>query len=229
MVIAPIRMTLREFIMLHQDHLSDSEKLFLHDFVHIINVCHNGQKRLTGEDYEEHLYSTYSVLRTLEFPFLLQIGGLGHDLFEDTPITYDNLSGMLNERYLKDPSLDARPLADQIRAVTKYNPPAYYGQMNHSVVTLGIWGTIPLKFSDRYHNLLTVNGFPDIDRRLHFCEETLGPLDGLYHDCRRYIPDEYVPACDELYESVMALAKTKLDENLAARNPTMADLMSASP
>ena len=222
MAVAPSRITLRDFIMLHQDHLSDCMKLLHHDFVHIINVCHNGQKRLTGEDYEEHLYSAYHILRTLGFPFLIQIGGLGHDLFENTPINYEDLSKMLGDRYRKDPSFDARPLADLIRAVTKYNAETYFEQMKYSVVSLGIWGTIPLKFSDRLHNLATVDGFTDIDRRINFCKETLGPLDDLYRNCRRYLPTQYLSACDELYESVMALATTKLEESKAAKNLTLA-------
>ncbi len=207
-------MPLRDFVKQnHLDELDDQQAATLMRIIHVLIVHHDGQKRATGEDYDEHLMATYLVVKSLGFPFYLQAAALLHDSIEDCIlIDYD----FLRQNYR--PSL----IAELVRGVTKYNAATYFDQMRHEVIVLGHWEVLPLKLGDRLHNVETVNGFKDITRRVRFCEETLGPLKNLYQDCRNHVPAQYLSACDELYESVMALATARLQENLARTNLTLA-------
>ncbi len=221
MIVAHSRMPLRDFMKLnHLDDLDDHQAATLMRIIHVLVLHHDGQKRQSGEDYDEHLMATYLVIKELGFPFYIQAAALLHDSIEDCVLIDYNFL----QANFKPPEI-----ADLVRGITKYNPKTYFDQMRRDITILGHWEILPLKGSDRLHNLATVNGFTDIDRRVRFCEETLGPLCGLYHDCRSYVPTEYSAAVDELYNSVMVLAKSRRDENLAAKKLTMADLMSASP
>lgn len=214
MVVAPSRMPLRDFVKQnHLDELDDQQAATLMRIIHVLIVHHDGQKRATGEDYDEHLMAAYLVVKSLGFPFYLQAAALLHDSIEDCVlIDYEFL-----RRNYKPPII-----AELVRGVTKYNAATYFDQMRHEAVVLGHWEVMPLKFGERLHNVETVDGFADIARRVRFCEETLGPLNNLYQDCRNHVPANYLPACDELYESVMALATTRLQENLARTNLTLA-------
>jgi guanosine-3',5'-bis(diphosphate) 3'-pyrophosphohydrolase len=53
--------------------------------------AHEGQQRLSGEEYLTHLVGVADILAELHMDSVTIAAGLLHDILEDTPVTYDQL------------------------------------------------------------------------------------------------------------------------------------------
>lgn len=196
----PKRMSLDDFVKnRHWIGISEVEIGSFFRALHTAVSKHHTQKRVGGGNYYEHLLVTADVLSRLNFDIEVQKAGLLHDAMEDCGMNFEELRKYFGIR-----------VADLVHALSKNkdDPDGYWDQLY--LGTKLHFETIFVKMVERWHNLVTVYAFRDLDRRIRFLEETVGPFSDVIARCRPLIPDSYLADYDELTVKIYSLAQDRL-------------------
>lgn len=202
MVIAdlPKRMKLDDFVKnRHWDGVLEDEVGKFYKALHTAVYRHDGQKRLGGWNYYEHLLVVADALNSLGFDIEVQNAGLLHDVIEDCDINLETIRTEFGER-----------VADLVQSLSKNkNAPESYWEQLYLGTKLH-FQTIFIKMVDRWHNLVTVYSFRDVARQIRYLEETTGPLNDVFARCRPLIPKSHLADFDELTVKIFTLAQSRL-------------------
>ena len=93
---------------LHQQHYSDDDLDILRKAYEFANIAHQGQTRASGEPYVFHVISVAEILVAIKMDIKSIAASLLHDVLEDTPVTYDELTENFGEE-----------IAELVKSVTK--------------------------------------------------------------------------------------------------------------
>ncbi|MCL5407261.1 MAG: HD domain-containing protein [Patescibacteria group bacterium] len=197
----PKRMSLDDFVRnRHWVGVSEVEIGSFFRALHTAVNKHHTQKRISGGNYYEHLLVTADILNRLGFDIEVQKAGLLHDVMEDCGMSFEELRRYFGVR-----------VADMVHANSKdkQNPKGYWEQLY--LGTELHFETIFIKMVDRWHNLVTVYSLRDLNRRIRFLEETVGPFSDTLTRCRPLIiPTLHLADYDELTVKIYSLAQEKL-------------------
>lgn len=195
--------------------------------------AHEGQQRLSGEEYLTHLVGVADILAELHMDSVTIAAGLLHDILEDTTVTYDQLKAEFGEE-----------IANLVEGVTKISTRQFQdSSLRQAESTRKMLiamakdvRVILIKLADRTHNMRTLDFLPP-DRRLKMAKETLDIYAPLAHRlgiakikgeledlCLRYLePDAYYDLVkkvamkkverEKMLESVIHLIEDKLKES----------------
>lgn len=191
--------------------------------------AHEGQKRLSGESYFNHLCETAKILAKLGMDAQTIAAGVLHDTLEDTKTTEEDIKREFNDEILF-----------LIKGVTKLGTLKYRGHERHVeslrkffVAMANDLRVVIIKFADRLHNLRTLEFVP-ADKQRRIALESLevyaplanrlgmGKLKGEIEDAAfPYVyPKEYKEIEDiikekkELYEKYLNEVKEELKKQL---------------
>ncbi len=122
-------------------------------------TCHEGQKRRSGKPYFDHCYEVAISLAEWKMDYRTVMGGLLHDVVEDTEVTIEDLEKRFNE--------DVARLVD---GVTKLGGISFSSRRekqagNFMKLLLSVaqdLRVIIIKFADRLHNMKTIQYLPQI-------------------------------------------------------------------
>lgn len=122
-------------------------------------TCHEGQKRSSGKPYFEHCLAVAMYLAEWKMDYRTVIGGLLHDVVEDTDVTIKDL----DERFDED-------VAHLVDGVTKLGGIRFSSRKekqagNFMKLLLSVakdLRVIIIKFADRLHNMETISYLPQI-------------------------------------------------------------------
>jgi GTP diphosphokinase / guanosine-3',5'-bis(diphosphate) 3'-diphosphatase len=136
---------------------------------------HDGQKRLSGEDFIEHPMAVADVLADLRLDTTTLAAALLHDTVEDTDVTLDRLEEQFGEEVSR--IVDGLTKLDRIEFKSREQEQAE--NVRKMIVAMaGDIRVLLIKLADRLHNMRTVSALaPDKQRRM--ATETLeiyGPL-----------------------------------------------------
>ncbi len=181
---------------------------------------HEGQRRLSGDDYLTHLVAVADILADLHMDSVTIAAGLLHDILEDTPVSFDQLKAEFGDE-----------IANLVDGVTKITKRKFQdATVGHAESTRKMMvamakdvRVILVKLADRTHNMRTLEFLP-LDRREKMARETLELYAPLAHRlgiskikgeledlCMRTLqPEEY----RELVKKV-AMKKAEREEMLA--------------
>ena len=160
--------------------------------------AHKGQKRKSGEDYFTHCISVSKQLIDWNMDLSTVIAGLLHDTIEDTIITYEDLSSKFGDE-----------IANLVKQVSKLSGIKYRNiekrqAENFMQMFLSIskdLRVIIIKFSDRLHNMKTLNFLPK-DKQKRIALETLELYAPLAHRLgMNKIKMEYEDLCFKILNS----------------------------
>jgi guanosine-3',5'-bis(diphosphate) 3'-pyrophosphohydrolase len=163
--------------------------------------AHEGQQRLSGDEYLTHLVGVADILAELHMDSVTIAAGLLHDILEDTKVTYDELKAEFGEK-----------IANLVEGVTKISTRQFQDSTLRQaestrkmlVAMAKDVRVILIKLADRTHNMRTLDYLPP-DRREKMARETLDIYAPLAHRlgiakikseledlCLRYLePDVY--------------------------------------
>lgn len=130
--------------------------------------AHEGQKRLSGEDYILHPLNVAKILTTLEMDDEAICAALMHDVVEDTSVTYEEMKEEFGET-----------IANIVDGVTKLGRVPYETKEEEMAENLRKMllsmakdiRVIIIKLADRLHNMRTLKYKPS-DRRVAIAKET---------------------------------------------------------
>lgn len=130
--------------------------------------AHEGQKRLTGEPYFNHVFETSKIIAQLGMDAQTIAAGLLHDVLEDTAITEDQIKDEFGDDILF-----------LIKGVTKLGTLKYRGHERHVeslrkffIAMANDLRVVIIKFADRLHNLRTLQ-FLREDKRERIAVESI--------------------------------------------------------
>ncbi len=113
---------------------------------------HEGQLRMSGEPYFNHVFATAKILAENIFPEDIIISGLLHDVLEDTDANVDDIKKMFGKN-----------VAYIVEGVTKLGKIKYRGKERYAenlrkmlTKAASNAGVLYVKFADRIHNLQTL-------------------------------------------------------------------------
>lgn len=133
-------------------------------------TAHEGQKRLSGEDYICHPLAVASFLASWKLDSYSICAGLLHDTIEDGGKTHENLEKNFNKE-----------IADLVNGVTKIGDLKFQNSAENEfvenlrkmlVVMAKDLRVVLIKLADRYHNMRTLSFLP-IEKQKRISRETL--------------------------------------------------------
>jgi guanosine-3',5'-bis(diphosphate) 3'-pyrophosphohydrolase len=195
--------------------------------------AHEGQQRLSGDEYLTHLVGVADILAELHMDSVTIAAGLLHDILEDTKITYEQLKAEFGEE-----------IANLVEGVTKISTRQFQDTAIRQaestrkmlVAMAKDVRVILIKLADRTHNMRTLDFLPP-DRREKMARETLDIYAPLAHRlgiakikseledlCLRYLePDVYYDLVkkvamkkaerEKVLASVLQMIEDKLKES----------------
>ncbi len=122
-------------------------------------TCHEGQKRRSGKPYFDHCYEVATSLAEWKMDYRTIMGGLLHDVVEDTDVTISDIEKRFDD--------DVAKLVD---GVTKLGGITFTSRKeqqagNFMKLLLSVaqdLRVIIIKFADRLHNMKTIQYLPQI-------------------------------------------------------------------
>src|SRR5580658_558658 len=198
---------------------SSLDRLLIQKAYEFAKKAHEGQQRLSGDEYLTHLVGVADILAELHMDSVTIAAGLLHDILEDTKVTYDQLKVQFGEE-----------IANLVEGVTKISTRQFQdSSLRQAESTRKMLiamakdvRVILIKLADRTHNMRTLDYLPP-DRRQKMARETLDIYAPLAHRlgiakikseledlCLRYLePDVYY----DLVKKV-AMKKTEREKEL---------------
>ncbi len=143
----------------------------------LASMAHDGQKRVSGEDYISHPGEVAYIITTLEMDTHAVAAALLHDVVEDTSITLEDIKN--------DFGAD---IAIMVDGVTKIGKIQYTSQEEQQIENLRKMflamakdiRVIVIKLADRLHNMRTLKSMPDFKQR-RIARETMEVYAPLAH------------------------------------------------
>jgi len=131
--------------------------------------AHEGQQRLSGDEYLTHLVAVADILAELHMDSVTIAASLLHDILEDTPVTFDQLKAEFGEEIAN--------LVDGVTKITKRkfqdsNMRQAESTRKMMVAMAKDVRVILIKLADRTHNMRTLEFLPP-ERRVKMAQETL--------------------------------------------------------
>ncbi|MEG6616090.1 bifunctional (p)ppGpp synthetase/guanosine-3',5'-bis(diphosphate) 3'-pyrophosphohydrolase [Peptococcaceae bacterium 1198_IL3148] len=194
-------MSLEEIIAKVNKYNPHADIAFLRKAYRYAEWAHFGQKRISGEDFFIHPVEVAKILADLQLDTRTLVGGLLHDVVEDTVITLDDIKEEFGE--------DVALLVDGVTKLGKLEFKSKEERQAENLRKMFLAmakdiRVVLIKLADRLHNLRTLN-YQSQAKQREKAEETLeifAPLAhrlGIYHikwelediSFRYRYPDEY--------------------------------------
>ena len=140
--------------------VNEEEKEFIMRAYKFAERVHEGQKRLSGEPYFIHVFETAKILASLNMDVKTIVGGLLHDVLENTKVIEKEIEDEFGTEILF-----------LVNNVTKLRALKYRGHERYAeslrkffmVIASDLHVAI-IKFADRLHNLRTLEFLPEEKR-----------------------------------------------------------------
>ncbi len=156
---------------------TDSDRKRVVEAYDFAKTAHNGQFRLSGEEYFIHPENVAEILFDLDFDANTIIAALLHDVLEDTPVTEKEISGLFGDEVLA-----------LVQGVTKLDKLQFKNAEDEQAENLRRMffamakdiRVLIIKLADRLHNMRSLSSLPR-QRQITFARETLdiyAPLAG---------------------------------------------------
>jgi guanosine-3',5'-bis(diphosphate) 3'-pyrophosphohydrolase len=154
-----------------------ADSTLIRDAYHFAESAHTEQYRVSGDPYIEHPLGVASILAELELDVITIVGGLLHDVVEDTQITLEEIEARFGKR-----------VALIVNGVTKLSRIEYKSKEEQQVENLRKMffamaediRVILIKLADRLHNMRTLRYLP-AERQKEIAAETLDVFAPLAH------------------------------------------------
>ncbi|MEI7709387.1 MAG: RelA/SpoT family protein [bacterium] len=219
---------IKEITSLIEGVTKEQEELILKAY-NFSKRAHEGQKRMSGEPFIVHPFETAKILAKLKMDTQTIVGGLLHDVLEDTPVTEKELEAEFGSEVLF-----------LVNGVTQLGTLKYQGHERYVeslrklfVAMANDLRVIIIKFADRLHNLQTLQYIRE-DKRKRIALESIevyaplanrlgmGKLRGEIEDAAfpYAFPKEYaqiekiIKDKKSSYEKSLDEIKTKLEKEL---------------
>ncbi len=132
--------------------------------------AHKGQLRGTGESYFTHPVSVAQILSNLNLDLNTIITGLLHDVVEDCGVSISKISSIFGE--------EVALLVDGVTKLTKLELQSDRSKQAENfrklfLATSNDIRVLLVKLADRTHNMRTIGGINDIEKRQKIAQETL--------------------------------------------------------
>ena len=132
--------------------------------------AHRGQLRGTGESYFTHPISVAQILSNLNLDLNTIITGLLHDVVEDCGVSISKISSIFGE--------EVALLVDGVTKLTKLELQSDRSKQAENfrklfLATSNDIRVLLVKLADRTHNMRTIGGISDIEKRQKIAQETL--------------------------------------------------------
>jgi len=170
-------MTINQVITKVKNNNPEADEKILKKAYDFAAKAHESQKRKTGEPYIQHSLHTAFVLAQIKADFPTVIAGLLHDVPEDTEYGLEEIEKNFGEEVMK-----------LVEGITKLSKIKYRGIERYRESLRKMFlamardlRVILIKFSDRLHNLRTLDALPP-EKRKRIAEETMeiyAPIAGL--------------------------------------------------
>jgi GTP pyrophosphokinase len=137
--------------------------------------AHGGQTRASGEPYYSHPLEIAAILVDLQMDVHSIVAGLLHDVLEDTPITYAELSQEFGEPVAKlvDGVTKLRRVKRKSRIESEDLDDVQAENLRKMVLAMvDDIRVVIIKLADRLHNMRTLSFLPE-EKRLRIARETL--------------------------------------------------------
>ena len=132
--------------------------------------AHNGQLRGSGESYFTHPVSVAQILSDLNLDLNTIITGLLHDVVEDCGVSISKISSIFGD--------EVALLVDGVTKLTKLELQSDRSKQAENfrklfLATSNDIRVLLVKLADRTHNMRTIGGISDIEKRQKIAQETL--------------------------------------------------------
>lgn len=161
-------MTIERILEVIKNKHPEAETTMLELSFEVADKAHQGQKRLSGEDYIEHPLETAYKLAAMDIDMPTVIAGLLHDVPEETEVTI----GEIEKDFGKE-------VAGLVAGITKLGTIKYRGLERYAenlrkmfVAMAEDVRVIFIKFADRIHNLKTLYALRPVKQQ-RIAKETL--------------------------------------------------------
>lgn len=158
----------RELIDSIEGRVSKKDEEIIVKAYNFAEKAHDGQKRLSGEPYFNHVYETSKILAKMGMDTTTIVAGLLHDVLEDTKISEEDIKKEFGDDVLF-----------LVKGVTKLGTLKYRGHERHVeslrkffVAMAQDLRVVIIKFADRLHNLSTLE-FLREDKRQRIAIESI--------------------------------------------------------
>ncbi|MCZ0953162.1 MAG: bifunctional (p)ppGpp synthetase/guanosine-3',5'-bis(diphosphate) 3'-pyrophosphohydrolase [Rhodospirillaceae bacterium] len=152
-----------------ESYLPESELPGILDAYEAASAAHDGQQRLSGDDYISHPIAVARILADLHLDPGSIKAALLHDVLEDTPCSLDDING----RFGEDVALlvDGVSKLDKLRfdSAVEAQAESFRKMLLAMVQDLRV---ILVKLADRTHNMRTIEHLP-AEKRRRIAKETL--------------------------------------------------------
>lgn len=217
------------------------DKKLIEKAYHFAEKAHEGQKRMSGEPYFNHVFETAKILANLGMDAMTISAGLMHDVLEDTPVTEEEMQKEFGEE-----------IVFLVNGVTKLGHLKYHGHERHVeslrkffVAMANDLRVVIIKLADRLHNLTTLQ-YVRPDKQARIALESIevhaplanrlgmGKLKGDIEDAAfpYAFPKEYQQTQDiiesqkDLYDKYLNEIQTELEKELKKNKIEVSEISS---
>jgi GTP pyrophosphokinase len=171
------KVSLQRLFNLIESYAPGYDQKLLERAYYFAQGAHLGQYRNSGEEYINHPVEVACILAEMELDLTTIIGGLLHDVVEDTRVTVDEVEAQFGHE-----------VAFLVAGVTKLGRIEYKSKEDHQTENLrrmflamgqDVW-VIFIKLADRLHNMRTLSYQP-VAKQREIAQETLEIFAPLAH------------------------------------------------
>jgi len=132
--------------------------------------AHANQQRNSGDPYLIHPVAVANILTDLKLDSATIATGLLHDTIEDTKATYETVKDEFGK--------EVADLVEGVTKITKLEDKATKNSKAENfrkliLATAKDIRVLLVKVADRLHNMRTIEGFKDVEKRKHIAKETM--------------------------------------------------------
>ena len=132
--------------------------------------AHANQKRISGDPYLIHPVAVASILTELKLDSATIATGLLHDTIEDTKASYETIKDEFGQ--------EVADLVDGVTKISELEDKAIKNSKAENfrkliLATSKDIRVLLVKIADRLHNMRTINGFKDVEKRKSIAKETM--------------------------------------------------------